>query len=123
MKRTSKSEREHNALAFWNGSWDRAVVVAEMHESKTNPNINRCSLITTCSAFMSSPVVIAESPFGKMMALHEMLSFISKEKAQNVLNLMYTRSLLNNYLEDAFGFRITYDDGFSMIIERGVEKE
>ena len=124
MKRTSKKEREHNTLAFWNGSWDRAVIVAERQESKTNPNIDRCSLVTACfSSCMSSPMVVAESSLGKMMALHEMLGFISKEKAQTVLNLIYTRNLLNNYLEDAFGIRITYDDGYSMIIERSVAKE
>lgn len=115
--RISKEERRKNASALYSRFNGRVVIVADREESKTNPNINRCKLLACCSELQSMPMVIAESTSGKMFAFYELLQFISKEKADGAIKLLYDKAELNKYLSKNYGFYISYDDGYAIIIE------
>ena len=120
MERTTKSQRRMNALNFWNTDWKRAVVIAERKDSKTNPNISRCSLVTNMAQYNAAPIVIAESVLGKVGALTELLTTIDVVGAKEVMDFYYIKELskFNDLLEKQYGIRITYDDGYAMIFER-----
>jgi len=67
--RTTKKEREANAKTFYQsfmaGACKKAAVVIERWQSQ-NPNESKCRFWAIASqlAYMSSPVVIAESNIG-----------------------------------------------------------
>ena len=118
MERTTKSQRRLNAQHFFQNDWTRAVVVIERKESKTNPNINRCALLTNKAGYNSAPVVIGEGIDGVYSAMHEFLKFVDTRYALDAVSLLYDRGKMNDELKKSYGFRITYDDGYAMIFER-----
>ena len=120
MERTTKSQRRMNALNFWNTGWKRAVVIMEKKDSKTNPNIRRCTLVTNVAQHNASPIVIAESVLGKVGALTELLSTINALRAKEVMDCYHVTSYdkFERLLEKYYSIRITYDDDYAMIFER-----
>lgn len=123
MKRISNKERMHNARQL-NATFDNhAVIVVVKQNSKSNPNICRCRLMSNISRCISdAPKIVAESIDGKMMAFYEFLKAINPEKAEKVLyngcEYLWERDKLNEYLSKNYHFYISYDDGFAMVLTR-----
>lgn len=122
--RISRKERKENAKRFYNmfmnSNCNKAAIVVERTESKTNPNINRCQFlaVTSTLAFMEKPVIIAESNvLGIEGCFMELLDFIKPCKQRKT----YYDDGFNNWLMETYGFEITYKDGFVFMLEKEVE--
>ena len=118
--RTSKKERKENAVKFYNmfmnSSCNKAAIVVNRMESKTNSNINRCQFLAVPStlAFMEKPIIIAESStFGIEGCFMELLEFI-KPCSQKT----YYEDGFNEWLMKRYGFEITYIDGLVFMLEK-----
>lgn len=119
--RISKKERKENAKNFYNmfmnSNCNKAAIVVERTESKTNPNINRCQFLTVPSslAFMEKPVIIAESNIlGIEGCFMELLDFIKPCKQRKT----YYEDGFNDWLMEIYGFNITYKDGLVFMLEK-----
>lgn len=122
MKRTSKNERKQNARQFNMVMGEQAIIIVNRQESKTNPNINRCQILANTSRFLQDlPKVIGESVEGRMIAFYEFLKVINENKSDNILSILYDREKLNDYLSENFGFYISFDEGFAMILTKATK--
>lgn len=120
--RTSKKERKENARRFYsifmNSNCNKAAIVVERTESKTNPNINRCQFLTVPSTlgFMEKPIIIAESNVdGIEGCFMELLNFIKPCRQKKI----YHEDGFNEWLLETYGFEITYKDGLVFMLEKG----
>lgn len=118
--RISKKERKENALKFYNmfmnSNCDKAAIVVQRTESKTNPYVNRCQFLVVPStlAFMEKPVIIAESNvLGIEGCFMELLEFIKPCKQKT-----YHEDGFNEWLEKTYGFKITYKGGLVFMLEK-----
>lgn len=118
--RISKKERKENSIRFYNmfmnSNCNKAAIVVERMESKTNPNINRCQFLAVPStlAYMEKPVIIAESStFGIEGCFIELLGFIKPCKQKT-----YYEDGFNEWLMETYGFEITYKDGLVFMLEK-----
>lgn len=120
--RTPINERQKNTKQFYsnlmNGYDGRVALVVQRNESKTNPNINRCQFLTKLSTF-SDPVVVVDSVDGIRGGFVELITFISSSDKANTL--YYGEQGFNEWLCEIFNFRIVYDDGLVIILERNNE--
>lgn len=120
--RTSKKERKENALRFYNmfmnSSCNKAAIVVKRTNS-SNPNINRCQFLTVPStlAYMENPVVIAESTFGIDGCFMELLGFLNNGY-EPMEQKSYWDNGFNEWLNEIYGFEITYKDGFVFMLEK-----
>ena len=119
--RTSKKERKENAVKFYNmfmnSNCNKAAIVVERKESKTNPNVNRCQFLAVPStlAFKEKPVIIAESNIlGIGGCFMELLDFIKPCKQRKT----YYEDGFNEWLKKTYGFEITYKDGLVFMLEK-----
>ena len=118
--RISKKERKENARKFYNmfmnSNCNKAAIVVQRTESKTNPNINRCQFLAVPStlAFMENPVIIAESNvLGIEGCFIELLEFIKP-----CVQKTYYEDGFNEWLKETYGFEITYKDGLVFMLEK-----
>lgn len=118
--RISKKERKENAIKFYNmfmnSNCNKAAIVVDRTESKTNPNINRFQFLAVPSTlgFMEKPVVIAESNvLGIEGCFMELLEFIKPCRQKT-----YYEEGFNKWLMETYGFEITYRDGFVFMLEK-----
>lgn len=120
--RTSKKERKANALRFhnmfMNSNCNKAAIVVQRSES-SNPNICRCQFLTVPStlAYMENPIVIAESALGIDGCFRELLDFLNNGY-EPLEKKSYYDDGFNEWLNDIYGFEITYKDGFVFMLER-----
>ena len=118
--RTSKKERKKNALNFYrtfmNSNCNKAaIVVWRVPSSNPNRNICRFMAVPSTLAYMEKPVVIAESAFGIDGCFTEFLQNVETKKC---CQKQYFDDGYNNWLEEEYGFRITYKDGLVFMLER-----
>jgi hypothetical protein len=95
--------------------------VEQRFESKTNPNVNRVQLIGVIGtlAYGEAPVVLAESSTeGVNGCFREFLTSI-KDCSQ----VEYFDDMFNDFLEEEYGFRITYRDGLIYMLEKFPKEE
>ncbi len=120
--RTSKKERKKNALRFYNmflnSSCKKAAIVVKRTNS-SNPNISRCQFLAVPStlAYMENPVVIAESTLGIDGCFREMLGFLNGDY-KPMEQKAYWDDGFNEWLNEIYGFEITYKDGFVFMLEK-----
>lgn len=118
--RTTKKNRKENAVRFYNmfmnGNCNQAAIVVERLKSNIS-NINKCRFLTVPStlAFMEEPLVIAESELGMTGCFIEFLDAIKPTKENRKTYFEYG---FNDWLEETYKFRITYNDGLVCMLER-----
>lgn len=127
MKRTNAKQRKKNAISFYQylvtGNEQKAAIVIERTDSKTNPNINRCRFITHRINSPASDVVIAESVDGIAGCFRELISNIHGDIPQKGFCGVGLR--IPNFFENDFKdwlrktchMKITWYDGLVMMIE------
>lgn len=118
--RTSKKERKKNALNFYrtfmNSNCNKAaIVVWRVPSSNPNRNIWRFMAVPSTLAYMEKPVVIAESAFGINGCFTE---FLQNVETKECCQKQYFDDGYNDWLEEEYGFRITYKDGLVFMLER-----
>lgn len=120
--RTSKKERKANALRFYNmfmnSNCNKAAIVVQRSES-SNPNISRCQFLTVPSTlvYMENPIVIAESTLGIDGCFRELLDFLNNGY-EPLEKKSYYDDGFNEWLNNIYGFEITYKDGLVFMLER-----
>lgn len=118
--RISKKERKENAERFYktfmNSNCNKAAIVVQKTESKTNPNINRCQFwaVPSTLAYMEAPIIIAESNvLGVEGCFIEFL-----ESIKPCIQKTYYEDGFNEWLKKTYGFEITYKDGLVFMLEK-----
>ena len=114
----TKKERKENALRFYNSlrnsSSKKVAIVIERKES-ANPNINRCRFyaVPPTTWLGNGPILIADSVLGIEGCFIELLGNI-KSCPQKT----YWEEGFSDWLNKEYGFRITYNDGFVIMLEK-----
>lgn len=110
--RITKANRKQNAIKIYNSlknSGCQAIVV-QRSDSTTNPNVNRTQFI---AASFGNPVVIAESStLGIEGCFIEFIEFLKG----GIVQTTYHECGFNEWLEKNLGIKITYNDGFVIML-------
>ena len=118
-QRVSKEDRKKNARTWYHGPFQnnpRAVLIVDRHDSTTNPNVNRVQLITAIS--QGTPSVIAESATeGVYGAVLELFEFLGCDISRDFVGVSLLDANFNSRVKKKFGFRFTYYDGLTIIVE------
>lgn len=116
MERTTKAERKKYAKLFhqylWNGI-QKAAIVIERQDSKSNPNIHRVQMITQQVNGPASHVVIAESVSGIAGCFHELIESIYG----NIPQKNYFEDGFKDWLRKTCHMNITWNDGLVIMVE------
>ena len=117
MERTTKKERKANANSFYHllsgGYSQKAAIIIQRQESKTNPCINRCQFITSHVNGPASEVVIAESLDGVAGCFRELISNIYGAIPQ----INYFEDGFKAWLRKTCHMDITWNDGLVIMLE------
>lgn len=117
MQRTTKQERKCNAKLFWQylqtSCNQKAAIVIESQNSKTNPNICRVQFRTVRVNSLEHDVVIAESVDGVAGCFHELIKNIHG----NIEQKNYFEVEFNDWLRNICHMEITWYDGLVMMLE------
>ena len=117
MKRTSRAERKKMARQFYqlvcNGDVQKAAIVIQRQDSKTNPNIHRCQFITAHVNGLASNVVIAESVDGITGCFYELVQSIQG----NIPQKGYFEDEFQNWFRKTMHMKITWNDGLVIMVE------
>ncbi len=117
MERTNAKQRKKNAVSFYQylvtGNEQKAAIVIERTDSKTNPNIHRCRFITHHINSPASDVVIAESVDGVSGCFRELISNIHGDIPQKG----FFENDFRSWLRKTCHMKITWYDGLVMMIE------
>ncbi len=117
--RVSKKERKENARRFYRSFKDsynqQAAIIVNRTDSNCNPNINRCQLFAVISnAESTKPVMIAESTTAELDGcFRELLTSID-----NCPQKSYHDSDFDAWIKKTYGFTITYNDGFVIMLSK-----
>lgn len=115
VKRTSKQKREVNALRLMHSNSNMIALVIDKVSSSS---LSRVRLLANVYNSPEYPEVVGETASeGVIGAFYEFLGFINKSCLPD-FNMMYSRDILNEHLMKYYHFRIMYDDGFVMILQR-----
>ena len=115
--RTTKKERQENArkiyYALMHGSYKKIAVLVN-RENSSNPNVQRCQFLAVNPLSGSDkPVIFAESNFGMSGCFIEFISSYYNEVQKN-----YFEDNFDEWLSKTLHFRITYNDGYILMLER-----
>ena len=113
--RTTKKERQENARkiyhALMHGSYKKIAVLVNRENSS---NIQRCQFLAVNPLSGSDkPVIFAESNFGMSGCFIEFISSYYNEVQKN-----YFEDNFDEWLSKTLHFRITYNDGYILMLER-----
>ena len=115
IERTSKEKREKNALYLMHSNSNMIALVIDRVSSSS---LSRVRLLANVYNSPKYPEVVGESMIdGVMGAFYEFLGFLNKSCLPD-FNMMHSRDILNVHLMKYYHFRIMYDDGFVMILQR-----
>ncbi len=117
MERTTRAKRKQYAREFYQllcgGGVQKAAIVIQRQDSKTNPNIHRCQFITAHVNGPSSNVVIAESVDGITGCFYELVQSIQG----NIPQKGYFEDGFQNWFRRTMHMRITWNDGLVIMVE------
>lgn len=115
IERTSKQKREANALRLMHSNSNMIALVIDKVSSSS---LSRVRLLANVYNSPEYPEVVGETTVsGVTGAFYEFLGFLDKSCLPD-FNMMYSREFLNKHLETFYHFRIIYDDGFVMLLQR-----
>ena len=115
IERTSKHKREANASRLMHSNSNMIALVIDKVSSLS---LSRVRLLANVYNSPEYPEVVGETASdGVMGAFYEFLGFLNKSCLPD-FNMMYSRELLNEHLMKYYHFRIMYDDGFVMLLQR-----
>ena len=114
--RTTKKERQENArkihYALMQCNYKIAVVVNRTDSS--NPNVSRCQFLAVNPLSGSNkPIILAESNLGITGCFIEFISSFYDGVQKD-----YFEEDFYNWLAKTLHFRITYNDGYIIMLER-----
>ena len=115
--RTTKKERQKNARkirhALMQGNYNKIAVVVNRTDS-SNPNVSRCQFLAVNPLSGSNkPIIFAESNLGIAGCFIEFISSFYDGVQKDYFEVDF-----NNWLAKTLHFRVTYDDGYIIMLER-----
>ena len=118
--RITKKERNQNARRVYSSlqNHNKAIITTVRGSSTTNSHVNRVQIIGVSD--LGEQVIIGETATeGRMYAFLEFLKAIKPVTISytKINEILYDRAKLNNWLNKEYGFRITFDDQVSMMLE------
>ena len=115
--RTTKKERQKNArkihYALMHCNYNKIAVVVNRTDS-SNPNVSRCQFLAVNPlSSINKPIILAESTSGITGCFIEFISSFYDGVQKEYFEVDF-----NNWLAKTLHFRITYDDGYIIMLER-----
>ena len=115
IQRTTKEKRAEDAVRLMQSNTGTIALVVDRQLGST---LTRTRLLANVYNTPAYPAVVAESASnGQMGAFYEFLKAINPTCLPDS-NIAYNNGALNTHLEKHYHFRIVYDDGFVMILQR-----
>ena len=115
--RTTKKERQENArkihYALMQGNYNKIAVVVNRIDS-SNPNVSRCQFLAVNPLSGSDkPIIFAESTLGITGCFIEFISSFYDGVQKD-----YFEEDFHNWLAKTLHIRITYNDGYIIMLKR-----